>query len=79
MFIKLLVEGRYDAAFSEINFIINDIIDNNQCCFESYEETWERLYNDPMYSRELTRLMRYYDYAWRKTSEATHKRLCEVG
>ena len=49
---------------------LDELVADNQCCFESDEETIERLLNTKATAPLTRRLLRWRDFAWRKYFEA---------
>lgn len=61
-----------DDVYLVTDFVdaLDELVADNQCCFESDEETIERLLNTKATAPLTRRLLRWRDFAWRKYFEA---------
>ena len=61
----------------DFHVIVVELIDEHQACFEEWEETWDRINQDPTIHRIFDRCRRWDDYASRRRAyhlEASLKR-----
>lgn len=64
--VKLVNEGQYRFALSRIYDEINDLIDEYQACFETDDDTLDRIVNYPIIGDRLISLYRWRRYAAKK-------------
>lgn len=64
--IKLANEGQYRFALSRIYDEINDLIDEHQACFESDDDTLDRIMDYPIIGYRIRSLQRWMRYVCKK-------------